>query len=39
MAQNAYVANAYHTKSVVIKMQIVKVEKGEINARMLAKWL
>ena len=39
MAQNANVANAYHTKSVVIKAAVVKVERGGIYARRLAKWL
>ena len=39
MAQNANVANAYHTKSVAIKVQMVKVERGGIYARRLAKWL
>ena len=36
MAQNANVANAYHTKSVAVKV-VVKVERGGIYARRLAK--
>ena len=38
MAQNANVANAYHTKSVAIKVQWSR-WRGGIYARRLAKWL